>query len=209
VIGKKLTAEKLATTIKDLFKIFPKTKLSFTNRELAQAMWKKPTMLEEGLVREQLTGARHVLEDGKESETFIPVTDYYFLHFDDDNQPRNDLQARRSIAGFGYAQRTSGIRRLRPKYDGTNDRLSNLWVERLKRTACAAVSRFGGRVLIAHINRAMTQERAASHLTSATALLLPTNHAELRKLLPKGIKHDHVRITLNGRGKSLGDLNLE
>jgi hypothetical protein len=55
----------------------------------------------------------------------------------------------------------------------------------------------------------MTKERAASHLTAATALLLPTNHAELRKVLPKGIKHDHIRITVNNRGKSLRDLNLE
>jgi hypothetical protein len=150
-----------------------------------------------------------VLEDGKPCDTFIPVTSYYFRHFDDDNQPRNGLDARRCIAGCGRGQRTAGIRRLRVRYNGTNDRLSNLWVERLKRTACAAVSRFGGRVLIAHINRAMTKERAASHLTAATALLLPTNHAELRKVLPKGIKHDHIRITVNNRGKSLRDLNLE
>jgi len=209
VIGKKLTAEKLATTIKDLFKIFPKTKLSFTNRELAEAMWKKPTMLEEGLVREQLTGARHVLEDGKESETFIPVTDYYFLHFDDDNQPRNDLQARRSIAGFGYAQRTSGIRRLRPKYDDTNDRLTNLWVERLKLTACAMAKRFGGRVLIAQEIRAMTKDRAAFHLTTATTLVLPDNQSALSKVLPKGIRHGGLKITLRGKGKSLGDINRE
>jgi hypothetical protein len=205
--GKILTVEMLAETIKDMFATYPKSKLAFTCREIAEAIWEDPTILEEGTVRELLMCARHVLEDN-EKDSFIPVTDYYFRIFDDGHQPRNDLDAKRSIAGYGRGNRTCGIRRLRSKYLGANDRLSMRWIELLEMAATATIKRFSGRVLIGFNKNAITREYASGRLKNATLLVLPDDRATLRKLLPRGVKIDGIKIQLTGKGKSLKDLRV-
>jgi hypothetical protein len=205
--GKILTAEMLAETIKDLFVTYPKSKLAFTAREIAEAIWEKPTMLEEGTVCELLIWARHALEDDG-GDSFIPVTAYYFRLFDDSRQPRTTYDAKKCIAGWGRGNRTWGIRRLRSRYIGANDRLSMLWLERLKLAATAAVKRFGGRILIAQNKGAITRDHAIGQLREATLLVLPDDRATLRKLLPKGVQIDGIKIQLSGKGKSLKDLRV-
>jgi hypothetical protein len=205
--GKILPADMLAETIKDLFATYPKRKLSFSCREIAEAIWEDPTLLEEGTVRRLLMLARQVLEDSGK-DTFIPVTDYYFRTFDDDHQPRNDLDAKRCIAGYGRGNRTCGIRRLRSKYLGANDRLSMRWIELLEMAATAAIKRFNGRVLIGYNKNAITREYASGRLKNAAVLVLPDDRATLRKLLPRGVQVGGIQIKLTGKGKSLKDLRV-
>jgi hypothetical protein len=205
--GKILAVDMLAETIKDLFATNPKSKLAFTCREIAEAIWEEPTLLEEGTIRKLLMWARQTLEDNGK-DTFIPVTDYYFRIFDDGHQPRNDLDTKRCIAGYGRGNRTCGIRRLRSKYLGANDRLSMRWLELLEMSAAAAVKRFSGRVLIGYSKNAITREYASGRLRNATLLVLPDDRATLRKLLPRGVQIDGIQIKLSGKGKSLKDLRV-
>jgi hypothetical protein len=205
--GNILDVDMLAETIKDLFATYPKSKLSFTCREISEAIWEDPTLLEEARVRKLLMCARQVLEDNGK-DTFIPVTDYYFRIFDDGHQPRNDLDAKRCIAGYGRGNRTSGIRRLRSKYLGANDRLSMRWIELLEMSATAAIKRFNGRVLIGYDKNAITREYASGRLRNAALLVLPDDRAGLRKLLPRGVQIDGIKIQLTGKGKSLKDLRV-
>lgn len=201
-----MTGDVIAATINDLFATNPQTRLAFTLHEIACELWEHPGEGEEEQVRELLTRARQILEDSGEHESFIPVTEHYFAEFDDDNQPRNALQAKRCIAGCGRGQWTAGVRRIRTKHNGANDRLSDEWLERLKRASSNAMRRFGDRVLLAHKRRALTRERAVNHLVQATKLAMPLDAAELRKLLPKGLRNNGVKITLTGKGKNLKDI---
>lgn len=205
--GRILTAERLAESIKDLFAVFPKSKLGFTNREISESIWEDPTIWEEGIIRELLISARHIMED-RNKNSFMPLTAFYFQVFDDDHQPRTAEDARRCIAGYGRGSRTAGIRRILARHSGSNDRLSNLWIERLKVTSINAAKRFGTRVLIACNNGAMSKERAAEHLREATLLILPDDRKTIRKVLPRGIQVDGINIKLNGKGKSLKDLRV-
>jgi hypothetical protein len=205
--NKILAVDMLAETIKDLFATHPKSKLAFTCREIAEAIWQDPTLLEEGAVRRLLMWARQVLEDNGK-DTFIPVTDYYFRIFDDSHQPRNDYDAKKCIAGYGRGTRTWGIRRLRSKYLGANDRLSMRWIELLEKAATAMIKRFNGRVLIGYNKNAITRDYASGRLRNAAVLVLPDDRTTLRKLLPRGVQIDGIKIQLTGKGKSLKDLRV-
>jgi hypothetical protein len=203
--GNRCTANSLADTIKDTFSTCPLSQLAFTIGYIAEAIWKKPSLAQEALVSYHLTAARRIFED-KENDSFIPVTDYYFENYTDRRQPKSRDEAKLCIAGWGIGQYTVGIRRMRAKHPGSNDWLTNLWLERLKITACAAGHRFAARVGIAYNNGAITKELATRHLQEGGLILLPDDRVTLRKLMPKSF--DGIQIKLTGNGKSLKNLQV-